>query len=190
MTRLRVVPVAASTQERPGTQSPPVIPSVPAKLKFAVETLYQIGQELPPLLVQHSKEIDDGSFPLDIDWNAYFAMTAAGQLRFLTARIAREDGRERPDAGVLVGYIANIVRTHLRFKTTLHCFIEAYWLAPAYREGWEAVRMFRENDRLLKEWGVRRVFVAVEDRYKDGKAEVLFRRLGYTHAAESMTKVF
>jgi hypothetical protein len=50
--------------------------------------------------------------------------------------------------------------------------------------------MFRENDRMLKEWGVRRVFVAVEDRYKDGKAEVLFRRLGYTHAAESMTKVF
>jgi hypothetical protein len=180
MTRLRVVPAAASTQERPGTQSPPVIPSAPAKLKFAAETLYQIGQELPPLLVQHSKEIDDGSFPLDIDWNAYFAMTAAGQLRFLTARLD----------GTLVGYIANIVRTHLRFKTTLHCFIEAYWLAPAYREGWEAVRMFRENDRLLREWGVRRVFVAVEDRYKDGKAKVLFRRLGYAHAAESMTKVF
>jgi hypothetical protein len=159
---------------------PPAIPSAPAKLKFAAESLYQIGQELPPLLVQHSKEVDDEAFPLDIDWNAYFAMTAAGQLRFLTARLDK----------ALVGYIANIVRPHLRFKTTQHCFIEAYWLAPAYREGWGAVRMFRENDRLLREWGVKRVFVAVEDRYKDGKAAILFKRLGYVHAAESMTKVF
>jgi hypothetical protein len=159
---------------------PPVTPSALAKLKFAAETLYQIGPDLPPLLVQHSKEVDDAAFPLDIDWNAYFAMTAAGQLRFLTARYDK----------ALVGYIANIVRYHLRFKTTLHCFIEAYWLAPAYREGWEAVRMFRENDRLLKEWGVKRVFVAVEDRYKDGKAAILFKRLGYARSATAMTKVF
>jgi hypothetical protein len=130
--------------------------------------------------VQHSKEVDGDEFPLDIDWNAYFAMTVTGQLRFLTARVD----------GVLVGYVANIVRPHLRFKRTLHCFIEAYWLDPAYRAGWNALRMFRENDRLLKEWGVQRVFVAVEDRYKAGKARIMFERLGYAHAAESLTKVF
>jgi hypothetical protein len=179
MTPLRVVPAAASTADRQEKASHQATRSVPAKLNFRRETLYQIGKELPPLLVQHSKEVDDPRFALDIDWNAYFAMTAAGQLRFTTARFG----------DVLVGYIANIVRPHLRFKTTLHCFIEAYWLSPAYREGWGAVRMFRDNDAYLEEIGVKRIFVTVEERaQRDARA--LFKRLGYELTALAYAKVF
>lgn len=178
MTRLRVVAGQASTARRPEKASRQATPSVPERLSFRRETLYQIGRELPPLLVQHSKEVDDPAFELDIDWNAYFALTAAGQLRFLTVRYG----------DVLVGYVANIVRPHLRFKSTLHCFIEAYWLSPAYREGWTAVRMFRENDAMLKELGVKRVFATVEERAKDASA--LFKRLGYVPSATALVKVF
>ncbi|HEX8838200.1 MAG TPA: hypothetical protein VF748_14760 [Candidatus Acidoferrum sp.] len=131
-------------------------------------------------MAKHSAEVDDPRFPLDIDWDAYFAMTVAGQLAFTTARFG--------DA--LVGYIANIVRSHLRFKSTRVCFIEAYWLAPTYREGWNAVRMFRFNDAMLKERGVKKVYLAAEDRYEDGKAQILFKRLGYDREAVSMVKVF
>ena len=167
--------------EQPETTAPQSpTPSDRAKPSFKAQPLYEIAHELPALLVQHSAEVDDGQYPLDVDWDAYFAMALVGQLRFLTARV--DD--------VLVGYIANIVRPHLRFKTTLHCFIEAYWLSPVYREGWAPVRMFRENDRLLKEWGVKRAYVAVEDQYKGGKANVLFERLGYHHAAQSFIKDF
>lgn len=130
-------------------------------------------------MVQHSKEVDDPQLTLDIDWNSYFAMTACGQLRFLTVRFG----------DVLVGYVANIVRPHLRFRSTLHCFIEAYWLSPVHRGGWTAMRMFRENDAYLAELGVKRVFVTVEER-QDPRAKLIFARLGYEPIAQAYAKVF
>lgn len=143
---------------------------------FQVEFADAIAHELPRLFLKHGEERADG-IPVDPDWDAYFFLARAGQLRVTTVR----------DGDALVGYIFNIVRGHLHAKTCLHCFIDMFWLDPLYRTGWFPVKLFRYNDELLKEWGVKRVFVSVP---VQGRLNKIFERLGYVPYETAYAKVF
>jgi GNAT superfamily N-acetyltransferase len=137
--------------------------SAPAAPSFQVEHFYGIARELPPLFEQHG--LEHGEKP-DPDWDAFFDLGLQGVLRILTVR----------DGGLLVGYIFNLVRGHLHAKRTLHCFIDGFYLSPAYRGGMLAMKMFRRNDELCKEWGVQRAYVGAD---MGSRQEVIFKRLGY-----------
>ena len=80
------------------------------------------------------------------------------------------------DNELLAGYIFNLVRGHLHAKRILHCFIDGFYLQPAYRGGMLAMRMFRYNDDLLKQWGVQRAYVGAD---VGSRHELFFKRLGY-----------
>lgn len=170
---------ALSTTTRP---APPrrlrLVPSAPEKPKLAVEIFYECRNELIPLFVRFHAEQGRG-IELDPDWDALLRMTAAGCLRVVTVR----------QDGVLVGFMLNTIGPPLFYKGTLHGSTIAYWLEPALRAGWFPIKMFRYNLGLMKEWGVRRAFIAADAGFKGGRMGTVFRRLGYelheTHYAVS-----
>lgn len=107
--------------------------------------------------------------PLDPDWEALLRMAALGVLRVVTIR----------DAGILVGFMLNTIGPPLFYKGTLHGSTIAYWLDPVYRVGWFPVKLFRRNLEFLKQWGCKRVFIAADAGFRDGRMGLVFRRLGY-----------
>jgi GNAT superfamily N-acetyltransferase len=145
------------------------------------ESFYKIARELPPLFERHYQELalDKDQFPLDPDWDRYFGMAATGTLRITTARFGE----------VLAGYIFNLVGPHLHYKSSLHGHIEMFWLDPAYRGGVFALRWFRENEKMLKDLGVKRVTVDEKHHFKDGRVGLIFRRLCYRPVETTFSKV-
>jgi hypothetical protein len=154
--------------------------SVPA-IEFAVEPFTRIAPELPSLFARHYDELAENKevYPLDPDWDRYFAMDIAGILKVLTVRV--DD--------ILVGYIFNLVGPHLHSKSTRYADIEMFWFDPLYRDVWMAVKAFRENENFLKSLGV--VFIHVSDkiRFKKGKVDLIFKRLGYRPIETNWSKV-
>jgi len=140
-------------------------------LVIAAEKFSAIAHELPPLFQRHWEElaVNRDAIPLDPDWERYFGLEMQGMLHITTARAD----------GVLAGYIFNLVGPHLHYKSSIHCQIEMFWLDPIYRGGWFPVRWFRENERLIKAAGTKRVHVAVKNHYMTGRVSSIFRRLGY-----------
>jgi GNAT superfamily N-acetyltransferase len=134
-----------------------------AQPKIQVEHFYTIARELPALFEAHGREHGDEPDP---DWDAFFDMGLKGILRVLTVR----------DGEYLVGYIFNLLRTHLHAKRVLHCFVDGFYLLPSYRGGMLAMKMFRRNDELCREWGVKRIYVGEDI---DSRQGAIFRRLGY-----------
>ncbi len=172
--RRRDVRAVASAQGRPEIASPRATPSADGRLKFAIERLPAIVDELLPLLLANQQELDPDGFPLDPDWQEWLKLDAFGILRILTAR------RD----GILVGYIGNMIRTSLRHKTIPFCYIELFYMRPQVRIGFEPINMFSANDRLLDEWGVQKTFVISELVYRDGRVRGIFKRLGYGQTGE------
>ena len=141
----------------------PLERSARAQPSIQVEPFFNIARELPALFEEHGRE--HGEIP-DPDWDAFFDMGLKGTLRVLTVR----------DEGYLVGYIFNLLRNHLHAKRTLHCFVDGFYLQPSYRGGMLAMKMFRKNDELAREWGARRIYVGAD---VGSKQDVIFKRLGY-----------
>lgn len=141
------------------------------ELTFQVESFTVIAPELPALFARHWHELADhqDTRPLDPDWQRYMELEAMGRLHVITARCGE----------VLVGYIFNLIGPHLHYKSTLHAEIEMFWLEPPYRGGWFAVKWFRENDRLLRQAGVKFIHCGVKNHYMAGRVGSIFRRLGY-----------
>lgn len=161
---------ARSTTARPATRPPlRLVRSAPATPKIAVELLYECRNELIPLFVRFHVEQGKHDIELDPDWDQLLRMTATGMLRVVTVR----------DEGTLVGFLLNTLGPALFYKSTLHASTIAYWLDPVYRAGWFPVKVFRRNLELLREWGVKRAFIAVDASYKNGRMGMVFRRLGY-----------
>ena len=138
--------------------------------EIAVETLHDISRELAPLFVRFWKESGKHDVPLDPDWEALLRLTALGFLRIVTVR----------NGDILVGFILNVVnQPHLMYRSTPHGTTIAYWLSPEFRAGWFPIKLFRRNVELLREWGCRRIFIAADSGYKDGRMGHVFERLGY-----------
>jgi|HubBroStandDraft_3_1064219.scaffolds.fasta_scaffold00993_6 hypothetical protein len=163
--------VRAPSRGEPQVKSFPSGSSVRPELSCQVESFRAIAYELPPLFERHYAELAENKdvYPLDPDWERYFMLEATGTLRMMTARCE----------GVLAGYISNLVGPHLHSRQTIFAEIEMFWLDPVYRGGWFAMKWFRENDAYLKSLGVKLVHVSEKLRFKDGRAGLIFKRLGY-----------
>jgi GNAT superfamily N-acetyltransferase len=153
---------------------------VTPEITLQVEHFHTIASEMPRLFEAHGRERDE---IVDPDWQAFFSLALDGTLRILTAR----------DNGVLIGYVFNLVRTHLHIKSKLHCFVDGFYIDPAYRGGALFLRMMRRNDDLLKEWGVKRCYIGV-DVGRVGRPSTkgirVFERLGYKAVETFMRKDF
>ena len=149
-------------------------PATPDGPTIQLEHFYTIAPELPPLFEAHGKERNE---EVDPDWKAFFDLGLQGVLRVLTIR----------DRGLLVGYVFNLVRGHLHIKRKLHCFIDGFYIQPAYRGGLLAMKLLRKNDEYLASWGVKRCYVGVDI---GGKVGLIFERLGYQPCETFMRKDF
>jgi hypothetical protein len=160
---------------RPGSGQPDTVPPTSAaarpELTSQEESFYAIARDLPPLFERHWQELalDKDKFPLEPDWDRYFAMAATGTLRITTARFG----------DVLAGYIFNLVGPHLHYKSAIHAHIEMFWLDPVYRGGAFVLRWFRDNEAMVKKVGAKRLTADEKHHFKDGRVGLIFRRLGY-----------
>lgn len=147
---------------------PPPRPSAIGAPDIAVERLYDIAQELPPLFVRYGQE-----FPTiegvvsDPDWTQMLRMDAMGMLKVLTAR----------DGGALVGFAFSVVGPHMMYRSVKHGITNAVWLDPAYRSGWFPLKFLRANLEMLRDEGCRRVCIGHHALWpRLGK---VYERLGY-----------
>lgn len=153
-----------------GGCAPPVLAS-PLPLTAQIEPFAKIAHELPPLFERHWQELalNKDTIELQPDWQRYYGMDFLGVLKVMTAR----------SGDMLVGYIFNLITTHLHYRTTLCAEIEMFWLDPSYRGGTFALRWFKDNEAELKRLGVKLVSVGVKNHYLSGRVGSIFRRMGY-----------
>lgn len=156
----------------------------PDELVYAWERFPAIAKETVPLLHRHYLETGTHikAVPLDLNFEAYMQMDAAGVLRVVTAR----------HKGVLVGYLFVTVGAHLNFVTTVHSTAYMYYLKPAYRRGWNGVKLFRKWIEAAENSGVRVLQVAATLRVRgkhDRRVDVLLRYLGFSCMEHSYTRL-
>ncbi len=149
---------------------------------YAWEQLSDILPEIAPLLRIHWQEVDwfDGKLPLDPDWQKCLAYEQAGILHILTCRI-----NDRL-AGYIFTYLLDSVFFSLQWAT-----VQGFWLDPAYRSGWTGVKLFKENERGMRERGAKAISVEIllkiaSDR---GTLGAILERLGYKPLGKLYAKV-
>lgn len=142
-------------------------------LTFQTEALANVREEAAPLLRRHWQEValDQGTVPLDPDWDAYAQIEAAGLMHITTAR---------DETGALVGYSAYFIAPNLHYRSLRVAETDIFWLAPEHRRGLAGARLIRAAEAALAERGVNKVVSKVKIHIDTGP---LFERLGY-HAIE------
>lgn len=145
---------------------------------YAVERWRDIKVEMMPLLVRHWYEValNHEDVPLDIDEGKYDEMDAKWMLQIVTVR------RDR----VLIGYHVAIIMSHLHYKSTLHGITDVYFIAPEYRHGITAMRMFQVVETKLAACGVKKMVTGVKLHLDQGP---LFERLGYRAVERQYSKI-
>lgn len=115
----------------------------------------------------------DPSLPLNVDWEAFRGMEAAG----LEVCIAARRG------GRLIGYAVYLVCPALHYRGWIVADADVFYLEPEDRRGWVGVNLFRAAEAALKEKGVDEVWQRVKLHVKPGRGRSdlgpLFRHLGY-----------
>jgi len=173
------------------------------ELTFQWEQFADISRELPPLFHRHWRALalDQDFVPLDPDWDSYFQLALRGVLHVLTARAVVPAGMADTCGSVvpathratarppLVGYVFNLIGGHQHYASTRFAHTEMFWLDPAYRKGWQPVRMLLENIAGLKARGVEVAVVNIKLHFKDARVGRLLARLGYTATDIVMRKV-
>ena len=143
----------------------------PDQLDFAWERFTALSRELRPLFKQHYAEIalDQELVPLDPDWDLYFTYDLQGVLHVLTAR---HDGQ-------LVGYVFNLVGSHLHYVSTRFAHTEMFWLHQDFRKGWQPVRMLLENIAGLQAREAVIATINFKLGFKNARVGKLLYRIGY-----------
>lgn len=150
----------------------PLRPLGPAAPEFGWERFSAIAHELPPLFIEHWRELalHKDVFTCAPDFERYYALDLAGALRILTVR----------QYGLLVGYLFVIYGTHPHSKNLPVARVDTYWLDPIHRQGWTGVRMFKELLRQSKEWGSLFVVASIECHFMEARVGKMLERLGFT----------
>lgn len=118
-------------------------------MKYALETLEQVADELHPLLDAHWREIAHfQDILLEPDWDFYAIMQEHGRLRFYTAR---DDGR-------LVGYCVFFVSPNRHYKSSIQAAQDILFLHPEYRSAGNGKALILFCDERLREEGVQAVY--------------------------------
>lgn len=107
--------------------------------------------ELPALFQEHYDEValDKENMKLNPAWGRYIELELSGILHILTVR---------KDGG-LIGYHFNLVYPHLHYADVLCSFSDMFFLRRDCRRGFAGVKLFLENEKMLRALGVRKCFV-------------------------------
>lgn len=154
--------------------------SDPAAPEFAWERFHAIAHELPPLFVEHWRELalNKDAIPLDPDWDRFYTLDVQNILRVLTVRLD----------GSLVGYAFLLVGPHLHYRSTLWGNVDMYWLSPEMRAGWTGVKLFKTLIRDAKAIGVVNLTLSTKHHFMQNRVTKLLQRLGFvpTETVHSM----
>ena len=147
-------------------------PSGPAAPEFAWERFSQIAHELPPLFLQHWRELalNQDAVPLDPDWDKFYALDVQGVLRVLTVRLDK----------VLIGYAFLLVGPHLHYRSTVWGHVDMYWMDPVARSGWSGVKLFKTLSRDARAMGAVNLTLTTKHHFMDNRVTKLLQRLGFT----------
>lgn len=115
--------------------------------------------------------------PFDPDWDGLGRYEMAGWLMVFTAR-AR---------GGIVGYNLLTVAPNLFCRTMLRATGISFWLHPAYRSGWNGVRLICRPEHRLRGEGVQKVRYMPQFKFQAERGGVgrLLDRCGY-HPLETI----
>lgn len=140
--------------------------------EFAWERFHAIAHELPPLFIEHWRELalNRDAIPLDPDWDKFYALDVQGILRVLTVRLDK----------VLIGYAFLLVGPHLHYRSTIWGHVDMYWIDPVARTGWTGIRMFKHLIRDAKVMGAVNLTLSTKHHFMDNRVTKLLQRLGFT----------
>jgi GNAT superfamily N-acetyltransferase len=140
--------------------------------EFGWERFHAIAHELPPLFMEHWRELalNQDVISLDPDWDKYYRLDIEGVLRILTVRVP---------SGQLVGYVFLMVGPHLHYKSTLWGHGDMFYLDPLYRQGWTGVRLFKALIADAKTMGVVNLTLATKLHFMDNRVTKLLKRCGF-----------
>ena len=147
-------------------------------LTFSRESLMACWDECVPLFDQHRQEmVIDPRRRFSPDREQYRRGEASGVFRLYTARNTD---------GAIVGYTCAVVFPSLLFFGEYEAGVHVLWLHPAYRMGWNGIRLIRFCERELKEEGVTFATLHALIGKREGR---LFRKLGWTPTHEELHKL-
>ena len=139
-----------------------------------------VGTAIGELQGLATREYDEvGQKDLDhlkIDWKRYCELDAAGKLATF---IAKRDG-------VIVGYAAFVVQTHIHYCDALVAANSAVYVVPEARVGRVALKLLRYAEIGLKAQGVKKIYYHVKAEKDFGR---LLEHLGYQDSERLFAKV-
>lgn len=137
-------------------------------IKFTVEKLDTVYEEIQDLLKQHWEEIAvlKDTVKLNPSYDAYRKLEDSGKLYILTVR---EDGR-------LVGYYVSIVTKNPHYMDEVWAINDIMYLHPDYRKALTGYTMIRKAEEDLKKMGATVSTVHVKVAHP---CDSLMNRLGY-----------
>lgn len=140
-------------------------------ITFQSESLALIRPELEPLMVRHWEEVchDKEFFRLNPSWDSFKTLEDAGLVVTITARTEQSQ---------LVGYVVYVLSPLLHYNQIRMAQEDAHYLAPEYRKGWTAARMFRFAENELRVHGLHATVIHTKA-HKELDRGALFQRLGY-----------
>lgn len=114
-------------------------------MKYQVEKLIDVLEELQPLLLNHYHEIAWRQDKIDLnpDYERYFVLEEQEMLMIVTAR----------DDGELVGYSIYFLSPNIHYSDHKFGVNDIVYLDPAYRKSGYAVALFDFSHKQLKERG-------------------------------------
>jgi GNAT superfamily N-acetyltransferase len=146
---------------------------------FAIETLDQSLEEGAALLRDHWHEValfQDLQI-LDPDYEIYRDAEKKNALIIATARDAQTKK--------LIGYHVIFLRRGLHYKGVLQAVDDIYYLEPAYRLGWTAVRLIKFAENEARRRGAQLSIARAKAKSQHG---ALFKRMGYELSDEVFLK--
>ena len=155
-------------------------------ITYQTELLDTCQTEINQLLFDHYDEIalDQEAIPLDPDWTAYHSLENQGKFHITTCR----------KDGLIIGYYAVRVDTSPHYKSTLHGFVDVYFIKAEYRKGKVGLGLFIEAEKALKARGVKKLLSATKlhESNRTGKsldASRLFDFLGWREIERVYSKL-
>lgn len=115
-------------------------------MNFQRETLFDVIEEVQPLLQAHHEELKPG-MPLDPDFQQYALMEQLGRFAVFTAR----------DDGKLVGYAGFHVVRHPHSKGFTQALNDVFYVAQEVRRGITAMLFLNYCEDALKNEGAQQI---------------------------------
>ena len=138
-------------------------------MKFALENLGKVKEDIKPLIEEHWEEIalDKGAIKLNPDWDAYGAYDFIGSLRVYTAR----------ENGQLMGYFVVLVSKSLHYKDHTFANNDIIFLKKEARQGLTGLKLIKYAIHKLEAEGVSKIHINTKIHQP---FDVVLERLGFS----------